>query len=59
MRLSFSAIENMKNCQIDYHQLKKGTTEVKFPNMRLQLKNSQTYQLRVCAQKQAQKIKVF
>jgi len=55
----FSAIENMKNCQIDYHQLKKGTTEVKFPNMRLQLKNSQTFQLRVRAQKQTQKIKVF
>jgi hypothetical protein len=49
----------MKNCQIDYHQLKKGTTEVKFPNMRLQLKNSQTFQLRVRAQKQTQKIKVF
>ena len=55
----FSAIENLNNCQIDYQQLKKGTTVVKFPNVRLQLKNSQTYQLRVRAQKQTQKIKVF
>lgn len=55
----FSAIENLNNCQIDYQQLKKGTTEVKFNNMRLQLKHSKTYQLRVRAQKQTQKIKVF
>lgn len=55
----FSAIENLNNCQIDYQQLKKGTTEVKFNNMRLQLKHGQTYQLRVRAQKQTQKIKVF
>lgn len=55
----FSAIENLNNCQIEYQQLKKGTTEVKFNNMRLQLKHGQTYQLRVRAQKQTQKIKVF
>ncbi len=55
----FSAIENLNNCEIDYQQLKKGTTEVKFNNMRLQLKHGKTYQLRVRAQKQTQKIKVF
>ena len=55
----FSAIENLNNCQIEYQQLKKGTTEVKFNNMRLQLKHGKTYQLRVRAQKQTQKIKVF
>jgi ComEC/Rec2-related protein len=55
----FSAIENIYNCRIDYQQLQKGTTEVEFKNMRLKLKNSKTYQLRICAQKQTQKIKVF
>lgn len=54
-----SAIENSNNCKIDYQQLKKGTTEVKFKNLSLHLNNSQTFQLRVSAQKQTQKIKVF
>lgn len=54
-----SALENSNNCKIDYHQLKKGTTKVKFKNMSLHLNNSQTIQLRVSAQKQTQKIKVF
>ncbi len=55
----FSAIENINNCQITYQQLKKGTTEVKFNHMRLQFKNVGAFQLRVLAQKQTQKIKVF
>jgi hypothetical protein len=55
----FSAIENINNCKIDYQQLKKGTTEVKFKNISLHLNNSKTFQLKVSAQKQTQKIKVF
>ena len=55
----FSAIENIKNCQIDYQQLNKGTTEVEFANMHLRFNNSKTYHLWVRAQKQTQKIKVF
>lgn len=55
----FSAIENMYNCKIDYHQLKKGRTEVKFKNILLHLNNTRTLQLSVHAQKQMQKIKVF
>jgi hypothetical protein len=55
----FSAIENINNCQITYQQLKKGTTEVKFNHIRLRFKNVGAFQLRVLAQKQTQKIKVF
>jgi competence protein ComEC len=55
----FSAIENIYNCRIDYQQLQMGTTEVKFCNILLHLDNSKTYQLKVRAQKQTQKIKVF
>ncbi len=55
----FSAIENINNCRIDYHQLQRGATKIKFSNILLYFDNSKIYQLRVCAQKQAQKIKVF
>ena len=54
-----SAIENLNNCQIDYQQLKKGTTEIKFKNILLRFTNSKTFQMSVSAQKQTQKIKVF
>lgn len=55
----FSAIENINNCRIDYQQLQRGTTKIKFSNILLYFDNRKTYQLRVFAQKQSQKIKVF
>jgi ComEC/Rec2-related protein len=51
--------ENLKNCKIDYLQVNKGTTCLRFRYVDLRIYNQQFLKLYVNAKKQTQKIKVF
>ena len=51
--------ENLNNCKIDYLQVSKGTTCLRFRYVDLSIYNQQFLKLYVNAKKQTQKIKVF